>query len=647
MESNEHQAELEDVFAYMGDRPRVYLGCSLTSPDATKLRTQLLEEAAAVFRDFGFDVYNPADHTPPGSPHSPEEVYSIDHANAMCSDVVFFIRLQASFGMGIESQIAADMLIPWGDVKIKGTSCRLTPLVYGLPNCGFGFQVHLDESEPGEFRDRLLAMLRERQVIQRAKDARQARVGARERIRHLKFGRFLRRQRLLLAMPVEELANQSGVPGWWIESIERDERLAECLSLVQLRRLMTGVRLSFAPPSGSGFLSLQSSDQFDAALLDAADEFTDYTTHLPGTCPPLTDSNMLARWREWIGNRGLELEAPAHGTSSAGVTRLVGYVSMPVSNVDKSVEEELQLFAKHLVDSVRDAGLPVEITFPQFQRTNREERATSIYEQTISAIYNADLGIVILAPPATGVGVTAKLFCNTTLPCILAARDGEGVSRMLLGAPFPRLGEVQQFTSTAEAAGKIVQTLSEHIEQLKLSAPLRQEALAGASDWGLANAIERFRVSRGLSHEEAISTICRVPFLRSEWLESLVRVEGQNAHVTLLQLGHIVQSLGWRFDAIANGDLRVQANCEIQGLTGDQQVSEEERAAAEQSLTNLLDARSRIDREQLFPIDDSVIFDGWEKYCHELTLDAGRGEEQRLVRSVGEWVEVLLADGNL
>ncbi len=645
MKRNEDQFELEKVSDYFGARPTVYLGCSLTSPDLTSLRSRLLQEAAEVFQDCGFDVYNPADHTPPGSPHLPREVYAVDHTNAMRCDLVFFIRLQPSLGMGMEAQIAADMLIPWGDVKIKDNSCRLTPLVSGLPNCGLGFQVHLEQADPDAFPGRLRQMLRERMVKTHAREARQARIAAGGIVRHMRLRSCLRRQRLLLNLTSEELANRTGVAAWWIECIERDEKLSDCVTLIQLERLMVEARLAFSKTS-DGRLELVPIDHFDQSVIEAADEFVAYVHEMiaSGLAAGITDEDWFHRWRDWLRARNLDGPVVAGSSNYNEVDELVSYLSMPVSNVDEETEWQLRQLTQKIDGAIKAAGLPVQIVLPKFQRTNREEHATTIYNQTVSSICSADFGIALLTPPATGVGVTAQLFANATLPCMLVAKQGAAISRMLLGAPFARIGEVVLYDSSETAADAIVDTLKVNFKSLKEAAGRRRRALTHPSNRSLVDALERFRVSHGLSHDDAVSELGKVPFLREEWFQAMTDSEGRTSQVTLLQLAHIVVSLGWHLDVGPGGGLAVLPPCKIHGTEGGDTPTNAEVRAAEESLTNLLEARNIANKKQLFPVEDSVVFEGWRKYCHELTMDAGRAEESRLVRTTNEWVTELLSD---
>src|SRR5436305_9438761 len=123
--------DVEDPRGYVYPRLTVYLACSLTSTDNRSLKDEILVNTARIFSQAGFDVHNPALHTPPGSPHTPSEVYFEDLFHTINADFVFFIRLGPSHGMGIEAQLAADVLLPWGDARAHD-SYALSPLLAGL-----------------------------------------------------------------------------------------------------------------------------------------------------------------------------------------------------------------------------------------------------------------------------------------------------------------------------------------------------------------------------------------------------------------------------------------------------------------------------------------------------------------------------------
>src|SRR5436309_587125 len=80
--------DLEDPQTYLRPRLRVYLACSLTSDEDRPLKDAILAAAERVFTEAGFDVHNPACHTPPGSPHTPAEVYVDDLSHTVNADFI-------------------------------------------------------------------------------------------------------------------------------------------------------------------------------------------------------------------------------------------------------------------------------------------------------------------------------------------------------------------------------------------------------------------------------------------------------------------------------------------------------------------------------------------------------------------------------
>ena len=91
----------------------VYLAGPLTNnePEPERGCESIRLAASEIMRDY-FEVYDPAEVTPPKSAHSPEEVYLTDHTRTRLADLVLFHVNRPSLGVGIESQIAAEATIP-------------------------------------------------------------------------------------------------------------------------------------------------------------------------------------------------------------------------------------------------------------------------------------------------------------------------------------------------------------------------------------------------------------------------------------------------------------------------------------------------------------------------------------------------------
>lgn len=200
--------DLEDVSAYLRCPLSVYLACSLTSADNRAVKDRVLAKTERVFAEAGFKVYNPAARTPPGSPHTPCEVYFEDLFRTISADFVFFVRLGRSHGMGIEAQLAADVLLPWADVRTDDESYSLSPLVAGLATGPGIFRATLCASTPDQFYTRLADFLRDQARMTRLFAHRALRETAHSVIREARFGRSIRIHRLIFGLSCKRLVLQ-------------------------------------------------------------------------------------------------------------------------------------------------------------------------------------------------------------------------------------------------------------------------------------------------------------------------------------------------------------------------------------------------------------------------------------------------------
>lgn len=85
--------DLEEKSVYLRPEVSVYLACSLSSGENRAFKDDVLAQTATIFSNAGFAVRNPANHTPPGSPHSAAEVYLENTFHSINSDFIFFLRL--------------------------------------------------------------------------------------------------------------------------------------------------------------------------------------------------------------------------------------------------------------------------------------------------------------------------------------------------------------------------------------------------------------------------------------------------------------------------------------------------------------------------------------------------------------------------
>lgn len=343
MDTGAEEMDVEDLNEYVRRRLRVYLGCAMTCVDSElSEQASILSATSDLFAEFGFEVYNPSLVTEPGSFHDCREVYAIDHVQAVSSDLIFMIRVQSSLGMGIEAQITADMLIPWGEVKFKGEASKLSPILSGLPTRGIGFQVHLDRASPSDYRDHLRAMLKKHDLRNQIIEASRAREHALSILCQANIGFTIRQQRLLLRMPAAELAEKTGIPEWWLKHIEEHAVIAAGISQVQLCRIVRSLKLRFESQA-NGFPRLVSEIRWPVELAAKASEFVSYlsTCNDTRTSAPLSDRLALDRWGEVVENSGLLLPLPACPDELPASRSLLGYFSLPVSAVSGSESSDL------------------------------------------------------------------------------------------------------------------------------------------------------------------------------------------------------------------------------------------------------------------------------------------------------------------
>ena len=575
-QSDRIRIKLEDTPSYLSRsaRLRVYIACSLTNEDRPELRDQLLNGIRTILDEAGFDVYDPSQHTEPGSPHLDSEVAAIDQIQAMRCDLIFFLRDHPSLGMGIEAQIAADMLIPWGDAKAEGDLNKLCPLLAGLPNGTSSFRFNFGAERIQEFIDQFRHRLQDTDFMNGLATVRRDRHAASALIRQVAIGRTIRRQRLLLNLSARELGEWVDLDKWWIIAIETNEELVDCLTFMQLVRLIEATRLRFVAKQSTGerltFPRLEPIDSFSPELLEAADKFTMYSLSpkLAGQPSSESDLEMLAHWKKWLREeKDLPLPEPAH-RPPALVSDLSVYIARPLSHIsdeEKAAGEAVTAAVKTACNHV--PGVSVRVVTPQYLEQGRHDCGEEIYLRAVSHVCDCDCAIALATPPATGVGVMARLFADLTVPCVAIAESGTSVSRMFLGMCFRRIGSVIKFASPDVVPSELQELLTTHLPTLLESASRRRSAREKIVDAARSSGFSQFVSQRtqtiGDDFEEPSKHFPSVPFVRSEWLDGLSRDPSLLATVTLLQFVHIANTLKWRMGVTESG-----VPCFLHGVCG-------------------------------------------------------------------------------
>lgn len=634
------------------ERPRVYIACSLTNPRELRLLERVINIAQQILEKFGFDVYCPAQHTGRGSPHNDREIYTIDHLQVMRSDLVLFIRFGPSHGMGIEAQIAADLMIPWLDAKLSSFATQLTPMLAGLPNpCG---KVRITFSDWREFEKRFAIQLESGISHETSRRVRRARDDACVVLNGIGIGRLIRQQRLLLNMSAEDLARKSGLQAWWIESIERVELLACGLTLAQFARLMNSARLRCVQDQKGlerlAFPRIEPVDVFPPHNRRQAQQFAEYSlrSRLHGEPQPATDKEMLDHWHRWSNNKGKKV-APIPEESVQEVQEpLRAYIAVPMSHLNcvewKKRENEIREIFKE-VQILCGNDLRLEVVLPNYREVGRQESEAQIYLGALSSLIGCDFGILFTSPDAMGVGIIAQLLANANLPALYVAERKARLSRMLCGEFNQRIGDVIRYDRFDELPALISQVLCQEASLLRESADISRHIRDRVKRCSLKRVLDRYRIPRRISFENCRKKFREIPFLRSEWLKALVDKPELQCTMTLIQIVHIASSMGWRIGLSTTGIPSFHLPCLTEETAN--HVPEYAWPAADETMQNLLDALDYLDHLDasnllpLYKIRDKALFDHWSRYSEGLQQVTHRRDLGDLVVSKEEWIQLI------
>jgi transcriptional regulator with XRE-family HTH domain len=230
----------QDVREFIVPLLRVYLASPFTHTDLFGQK-EANDLRAIVFQELSphFDIYDPATVSPPGSPHTDEEVYWGNHAPTRDADLVFAILNDSSWGVGIESQIAADVTAPRILAHPKGFQVsRMLTGQFGVTLATISY------ANSSDFRRQLKVILP--QVLPQIEAEARERRSIRDRIISARLGSRLLRLRITRRLPSESLAKQIGVHPSLLTNLERDNSLAGSLSLFLLTRIAKVLDLTFA-----------------------------------------------------------------------------------------------------------------------------------------------------------------------------------------------------------------------------------------------------------------------------------------------------------------------------------------------------------------------------------------------------------------
>jgi hypothetical protein len=290
---------------------RVYLAGPLTNnDDAVKADCVAVRQVVKrLFHSYNylgarFVVYDPADVTQPGSTHSAEQVYELDHARTTQADLVIFHVNVPSLGVGIESQIAADATVPRVTIARKGT--KVSRMFAGI------FSPSIADLTYGSVAE--LETVLSRHMLKIAKHAVKSAAVRRDLLASFggeNLGRTIMRQRILSGISIEQLAALTDIKESWLRRLERDPALMACVSLVQLVRIGHAVNCHPALSATSNLPTLKSHlsalpEHVDASLESLIEFVLSQRSWVP-------DEQLLGSWQTYTnGLKREEEEAISH-----------------------------------------------------------------------------------------------------------------------------------------------------------------------------------------------------------------------------------------------------------------------------------------------------------------------------------------------
>jgi hypothetical protein len=262
-----------------------------------------------------FDVYDPGDNTSPGTVHTAEEVYLIDHSRTIGADLVFFHVRSPSLGVGIESQIAADATIPRVVARPEGAAVsRMFSGVFS-PTVA-----EIEYADIEAFRAKLIQALPD--IVEKARASRTIRAPMKRVILAGMLGRGVMKSRILKQMPIRRLAELCDIREHFLSELERKDEVAACLTNMQALRLahaldatvfLSKSSSSFEPPTVLDEAQKDSLDYLVAWVIKREDEDT----------RPIPDAHLLALWSDFAGTQGSQQVRPPLSTIAARHAKIV------------------------------------------------------------------------------------------------------------------------------------------------------------------------------------------------------------------------------------------------------------------------------------------------------------------------------------
>ena len=244
MNDEQNVIELDPLEHLLNRRMLAYLAGPLTGvsieheAECRKIRTIAKRILSARFR-----VYDPADHTSPGTVHDAQDVFETDHTQIADADLVFCHVNAPSLGVGIEAQIAAEATIP--RVIAYPSGRPISRMFEGLFNPTIARIEYADTSDFDVQLSKFLTTIAEAASISSKK-----RRPIIANVRNARCGESIFKARVLLGISIKQLSHRTDISESMLRRLERDNSLACMLTGIHLMRIAQELNSTLALSAG-------------------------------------------------------------------------------------------------------------------------------------------------------------------------------------------------------------------------------------------------------------------------------------------------------------------------------------------------------------------------------------------------------------
>jgi transcriptional regulator with XRE-family HTH domain len=281
------------------DPPRVdvYLAGPLTNNDNPTIQAECDAVRSGVKRvlhcynylGVEFNIYDPADFTPPGTVHSAEEVYAIDHRWTVRSDLVIFHINTPSLGVGIEAQLSALATTP--RVIISKGEVPTSRMFQGM-FCSTIAEIRYQYAS--EVADSLRDQLQD--ICPKVIESAERRRPHLQQIIEQRLGERLLMQRIRHGVSIADVARHTDVQKYWLREIERHQELAATMGNLLIERVAESLRCSINQIE-TGVIKITDDD---GSLLSHQEESLRNLARFTNRTESPSEERIFTLWRNYI-----------------------------------------------------------------------------------------------------------------------------------------------------------------------------------------------------------------------------------------------------------------------------------------------------------------------------------------------------------